>query len=164
MSTNAFMQGRNRRRGYTIVEALIAVLVMGVTGSALFGTLGSIKMIQNQTRRVNALNRVGNELIETLRDANYLTLSEALPPGDNYNIYHLAYYTSEEGQTVTLIESVVIEEMMMTCYEYRVQPHIKVEQLVDMLRVSVAFQDEQDRNRTIVRMMTEITENGINFR
>ena len=75
-------QMRSRRRGgYTLVEAVLAILVMGITGTALMSSLLQTKLLQEDARRVNALNRVATEFVESLREISYLSLHDALPDG-----------------------------------------------------------------------------------
>jgi len=164
MKTNGRRGSRSRRQGgYTLVEAVLAILVMGITGTALMSSLLQTKLLQEDTRRVNALNRTATKFVESLREISYLSLDEALPDGE-YGFTDFQYYQGSDGQMHSLIDSAVLYEISSTCAEFRVSETIRVSSTADRIKVSIRFVSQGDSGDIPVHIATEISENGINFR
>ena len=155
--------GLRPRGGYTLVEAILAILVMGITGTALMSSLLQTKLLQEDSRRVNALNRVATEFVESLRGLSYLTLDEALPDGE-YHFTDFQYYQGSDGQMHTLLDSAVLSGMNSTCSEFRVSETIRVSSAADRIKVSIRSASQEDPTDIPVQISTEISENGINFK
>ncbi len=155
--------GLRRRGGYTLVEAVLAILVMGISGTALMSSLLQTKMLQEDTRRVNALNRVATEFVESMRELSYLSLHTALPDGD-YRFPDFQYYQGGDDQMHNLIDTTVLDEMHSTCVEFRTYESIRVSSTADRIKVSLRFVSQEDPEDIPVQITTEISENGINFK
>ncbi len=151
------------RGGFTLIEAVLAILIMGITGAALFGTLASTKMLQEDMRQVNALNRVATEFVETLRELSYLSLHQALPDGE-YRFSDFQYYQGGDGEIHQLVGSTVLYGMYDTCQQFRVDESIRVTSTADRIKVSIRFTSQEDPEDIPVQIVTEISENGMNFK
>lgn len=159
----AKQMGSRRRGGYTLVEAVLAILVMALSGTALMSSLLQTKLIQEDTRRVNALNRVATEFVESLRELSYLSLDTALPDGE-YSFMDFQYYHGDDGEMHQLIDPAVLYDMHSTSYEFRTQESIRVSSTADRIKVSLRFVSQDDPEDIPVQITTEISENGINFK
>jgi prepilin-type N-terminal cleavage/methylation domain-containing protein len=61
--------------GFTIVELLVTIAIVGITTASLSSIFISIRNIQQQTAYVDAATRAAQREIETLRNDNYASLT-----------------------------------------------------------------------------------------
>lgn len=61
--------------GFTLVELLVTIAVIGITTGSLTSLFISIRNIQRQTNYVNLATRAAEREIESLRNDNYVSLT-----------------------------------------------------------------------------------------
>ncbi len=64
-----------RQAGFTIVELLVTIAIVGITTASLSSLFISIRNVQQQTLHVDAATRAAQREIETLRNDNYASLT-----------------------------------------------------------------------------------------
>lgn len=72
---------RYRQAGFTIVELLVTIAIIGITTASLSSLFISIRNVQRQTLYVDTATRAAQREIETLRNDNYASLT----PGQTIN-------------------------------------------------------------------------------
>lgn len=70
-----------RQAGFTIVELLVTIAIVGITTASLSSLFISIRNVQQQTLHVDTATRAAQREIETLRNDNYALLT----PGQTIN-------------------------------------------------------------------------------
>lgn len=70
-----------RESGFTIVELLVTIMVLGLTITAISNIFLTIQGLQKRTYYVDAATRAAQRQIETLRNDNYSSLT----PGQTIN-------------------------------------------------------------------------------
>jgi prepilin-type N-terminal cleavage/methylation domain-containing protein len=71
----------NQQAGFTIVELLVTIAIVGIVTASLSSIFISIRHIQQQTGYVDTATRAAQREIETLRNDNYASLT----PGQSIN-------------------------------------------------------------------------------
>lgn len=66
---------RRQQAGFTIVELLVTIAIIGITTASLSSLFISIRNVQQQTGYVDAATRAAQREIETLRNDNYASLT-----------------------------------------------------------------------------------------
>ena len=89
---------RIKEAGFTIVELLVALAVIGITVGSLSSMFISIRNVQQQTVYADSATRAAQREIETLRNDNYASLTpgqtidftsqltSGLPPGSSGSV------------------------------------------------------------------------------
>ncbi|HVI60713.1 MAG TPA: type II secretion system protein, partial [Candidatus Saccharimonadales bacterium] len=70
-----------RQSGFTLVELLVTIAIVGITTASLASMFISIQKIQHQTLHVDGATRAAQREIESLRNDNYASLT----PGQTIN-------------------------------------------------------------------------------
>ena len=66
---------RQKQAGFTIVELLVTIAIVGITTASLSSLFISIQNVQKQTTYVDTATRAAQREIETLRNDNYSSLT-----------------------------------------------------------------------------------------
>lgn len=66
---------KNQQAGFTIVELLVTIAIVGITTASLSSIFISIQNVQQQTGYVDTATRAAQREIETLRNDNYASLT-----------------------------------------------------------------------------------------
>jgi prepilin-type N-terminal cleavage/methylation domain-containing protein len=72
---------KHQQAGFTIVELLVTIAIIGITTASISSIFISIQHIQTQTSYVDTATRAAQREIETLRNDNYAELT----PGQTIN-------------------------------------------------------------------------------
>lgn len=66
---------KQREEGFTIVELLVSIALLGITAAVISATFISIRNIQSRTLYADLATRAAQREVETLRSANYGSLT-----------------------------------------------------------------------------------------
>ena len=66
---------RKNQAGFTIVELLVTIVIIGLTTASLSSLFISIRHVQQQTGYIDEATRAAQREIETLRNDNYASLT-----------------------------------------------------------------------------------------
>jgi prepilin-type N-terminal cleavage/methylation domain-containing protein len=66
---------RDKQAGFTIVELLVTIAIVGIATASISSLFISIQNVQKQTTYVDTATRAAQREIETLRNDNYSTLT-----------------------------------------------------------------------------------------
>lgn len=66
---------KQKQAGFTIVELLVTIAIVGITTASLSSLFISIQNVQKQTTYVDTATRAAQREIETLRNDNYASLT-----------------------------------------------------------------------------------------
>jgi prepilin-type N-terminal cleavage/methylation domain-containing protein len=151
--------------GFSLIEVLVALLVLAVSSLALFSTLGFSKRLQTETVDINECGEAANAIIESFRKFPYIGLEDEIPPGE-YVIEQLTSvsYTDSNSNVFKLMEAGMATNLRLKITDRRMQEKIIVQQAADAIQVTVQIAPQNDLENPVVQMVTFITKNGINFR
>ena len=89
---------KNRQDGFTIVELLVTIAIVGITTASLSSMFISIQSVQRKTTYVDTATRAAQREIETLRNDNYSYLT----PGQTINFTNSLPSTLPGNKTGTV--------------------------------------------------------------
>lgn len=64
-----------QQRGFTIVELLVAIIIIGITVASISSLFISIQSVQRKTSYLDSATRAAQRQVESLRNDNYGSLS-----------------------------------------------------------------------------------------
>lgn len=96
---------KDKQDGFTIVELLTAVVVIGIVGTAITSMFLSIQQMQVGARHLETATRAAQREVETLRNRNYLNLT----PGEEINFTNQLPDTLPANRTGTVTVSEPLE-------------------------------------------------------
>ena len=158
------MKMKHRRNGgFSLVEALLALLVLGIGSAALVSTLAVSKTLQEEAVAINEAGKIANAIVECFRRMPYIVLEDAVPAG-TYQIDDLGTVYDGEMSGHELIESGLMYQLQSKLYEVRMSESVQVEQAPDAIRVTTVITPSGGQEGTPVSVVAFIAKNGINFR
>lgn len=89
---------KERQAGFTIVELLVTIAIVGITTASLTSMFISIQRVQQQTLHVDSATRAAQRQIESLRNDNYASLT----PGQTINFTSQLPSSLPPGSTGTV--------------------------------------------------------------
>lgn len=66
---------KNKQQGFTIVELLVATLIIGIVAASISTLFISINTLQRKTARIDSATRAAQREVEMLRNDNYASLT-----------------------------------------------------------------------------------------
>jgi len=156
-------KNRHSSQGVTLVEALIALLILGIGALGLISSAIFSKGIQQEAVEINEATKVAQAVLESFRKMPYIVLEDSLPAG----IYTIKVNGSESAaplRSYNIVESGLLYQLQAKLAERRLSDLITVEHAADALRISVQIRRNDDAGEPLIGMATYIVKNGINFR
>lgn len=89
--------------GFTLVEIMVAIVVLGITIASLSSLFISIRTVQSQTLYFDTANRAAQRQIESLRNNSYSSLT----PGQTIDFTDQLPNNLPDGQAVAVISQPV---------------------------------------------------------
>lgn len=151
------------RAGFTLIEVLIALVVLAVSSMALFSSLAFSKRLQTQAVHINEAGEAANAVIEAFRRVPYLVLEDAVPEGV-YHLEDLGIVYDSNYVTYNLIGSGMATYLRSKLNQNHLAERIVVEQSLDAIRVTVTVVPDANPQQPLAQMIAFIAKNGINFR
>lgn len=150
-------------RGVTMVEALIALILLGFGALGLISTAIFSKGVQQEAVEINEASKIAQGVLESFRKIPYIALESSVPAG----VYSLRP-DADPGllplQNYNIVESGLLYQLQTRLVEWRLEDRITVENATDAVRVSIQVHRAGDTEGGLVGMTTYIVKNGINFR
>lgn len=154
----------HKSRGVTLVEVLIALLVLGISAFGMMSSVAFSKNLQWQAIEINTATKAAQVVLESMRKIPYIVLEEAVPPG-TYTLNDVGtVYDSNGNKIMTVINPGLLHQTQSKLTELRLSESIIVEHANDAIRVTVKIRQTGGNQLPIAGMTAYIVKNGLNFR
>lgn len=150
--------------GVTLIEVLIALVILSVGVLGLVSTVVYSKSLQQSAVEINEATKISQTVLESFRKLPYIILEETIASG-TYTIRDVGNSVTDPSlKAYDIIHPGLLYQLQTKLYERRLYDSVKVEHATDAVRVSIQIWRNGDTESPVVSMVTYIVKNGINFR
>lgn len=162
---NRNMTTRKAQTGATLVEAMVAMLLLSIGSLALVSGLISTKGLQTHAVKINEAAKVSNGMLESFRKMGYIVLEDAVPAG-SYRMESLSEVYGSDATVYRLLDANLIMDSRFRLTQRELREWIHVEHGTESIRVTVEIfsRTAAANDPPVTTMAAFIAKNGINFR